>query len=175
MYQNCISSKPIGSVWKIKHDHSDNSGPSLTSVRIRLYIDVKFRFLFYLKHSFLRTNDKSFERKLQDLYGYIQRTAFPQEADCLATWSTWKGCEWTWVCLGFLLIRKAFSARAKDQYNWDYSDTSGAETNKITLMSRCFFRDLETPDITFLPEGLFDNLINLELLWVNTSLFSLSN
>ena len=46
---------------------------------------------------------------------------------------------------------------------------------KITLMSRCFYRELEANNITFLPEGLFDNLINLELLWVNTSLFSLSN
>ena len=64
MYQNCISSKPIGSVWKIKHDHSDNSGSSLTSVRISSYIDVKFGFLFYLKHSFLRENYKSFEKKL---------------------------------------------------------------------------------------------------------------
>ena len=27
----------------------------------------------------------------------------------------------------------------------------------------------------FLPEGLFDNLINLKVLWVNTSLFRLSN
>ena len=42
-------------------------------------------------------------------------------------------------------------------------------------MSRCFYRELEANNITFLPEGLFDNLINLELLWVNTSLFSLSN
>ena len=47
--------------------------------------------------------------------------------------------------------------------------------NKITLMSRCFYRNLEANDITFLPEGLFDNLINLKWLWVNTSLFSLSN
>ena len=46
---------------------------------------------------------------------------------------------------------------------------------KIMLMSRCFYRKLEANDITFLPEGLFDNLINLEWLWVNTSLFSLSN
>ena len=60
MYQNCISSKPIGSVWKIKHDHSDNSGSSLTSVRISSYIDVKFGFLFYLKHSFLRENYKNY-------------------------------------------------------------------------------------------------------------------
>ena len=58
MYQNCVSSKPIGSVWKIKHDHSDDSHSSLTSVRISPYIDVKFGFLFYLKHSFLRENDK---------------------------------------------------------------------------------------------------------------------
>ena len=42
-------------------------------------------------------------------------------------------------------------------------------------MSRCFYRELEANNITFLPEGLFDNLINLKLLWVNTSLFSLSN
>ena len=62
MYQNCMWSKPIGSVWKIKHDHSDNSGSSLTSVRRNSYIDVKFRFLFYLKHSFLRGNYKSFEK-----------------------------------------------------------------------------------------------------------------
>ena len=74
MYQNCISSKPIGSVWKIKHDHSDN---------------------------------------------------------CLATWSTWKYCAWTGVCLGFLLNRKVVSARAKDQSSWDYSDTSGAQTCAI--------------------------------------------
>ena len=47
--------------------------------------------------------------------------------------------------------------------------------NKITLMSRCFYRKLEANNITFLPEGLFDNLINLWRLWVNTSLFSLSN
>ena len=60
IYQNCISSKPIGSVWKIKHDHSDNSGSSLTSVRRNSYIDVKFRFLFYLKHSFLRENYKNY-------------------------------------------------------------------------------------------------------------------
>ena len=63
MYQNCISSKPIGSVWKIKHDHSDSSGSSLTSVRISSYIDVKFGFLFYLKHSFLEESYKSFEKK----------------------------------------------------------------------------------------------------------------
>ena len=63
MYQNCISSKPIGSVWKIKHDHSDDSGSSLTSVRISSYIDVKFGFRFYLKHSFLRENDKKFQWK----------------------------------------------------------------------------------------------------------------
>ena len=31
-------------------------------------------------------------------------------------------------------------------------------------MSRCFYSALEANDITFLPEGLFDNLINLELL-----------
>ena len=60
MHQNCISSKPIGSVWKIKHDHSDNSGSSLTSVRRNSYIDVKFRFLFYLKHSFLREDYKNY-------------------------------------------------------------------------------------------------------------------
>ena len=47
--------------------------------------------------------------------------------------------------------------------------------NKITLMSRCFYRELEANTITFLPEGLFDNLINLGWLWVNRSLFSLSN
>ena len=64
IYQNCISSKPIGSVWKIKHDHSDNSGSSLTSLRISLYIDVKFGFLFYSKHSFLRENDKKFWEKM---------------------------------------------------------------------------------------------------------------
>ena len=69
----------------MKHDHSGNSGSSLTRVRIRSYIDVKFRFLFYLKHSFLRENNKSFEKKFLELYGYIQRTAVPQEADCLAT------------------------------------------------------------------------------------------
>ena len=63
IYQNCILSKPIGSVWKIKHDPSDNSGSSLTSVRISLYIDVKFGFLFYSKHAFLRENEKKFERK----------------------------------------------------------------------------------------------------------------
>ena len=64
MYQNCISSKPIGSVWKIKHDHSDDSGSSLTSVRISSYIEVKFGFLFYLKHSFLEENYKSFGKKM---------------------------------------------------------------------------------------------------------------
>ena len=37
-------------------------GSSLTIVRITSYIDVKFRFLLYFKHSFLRENDKSFER-----------------------------------------------------------------------------------------------------------------
>ena len=42
-------------------------------------------------------------------------------------------------------------------------------------MSQCFYRELEANNITFLPEGLFDNLINLMLLWVNTSLLSLSN
>ena len=42
-------------------------------------------------------------------------------------------------------------------------------------MSRCFYKELEADNITFLPEGLFDNLINLKVLWVNTSLFSLSN
>ena len=47
--------------------------------------------------------------------------------------------------------------------------------NKITFMSRCYYRKLEANDITFLPEGLFDNLIKLYTLWVNTSLFSLSN
>ena len=64
MYQNFISSKPIGSVWKMKHDRSDDSGSNLTSVRISSYIDVKFGFLFYLKHSFLRESYKSFEKKL---------------------------------------------------------------------------------------------------------------
>ena len=34
---------------------------------------------------------------------------------------------------------------------------------------------MEANNITFLPEGLFDNLINLKWLWVNTRLFSLSN
>ena len=72
MYQNCISSKPIGSVWKIKHDHSDNSGPSLTSVRIRLYIDVKFRFVFYLKHSFLRENDEFWEKIIRIIWLYTK-------------------------------------------------------------------------------------------------------
>ena len=79
----------------------------------------------------MRERYKSFEKKLKELYGYIQRTAAPQEADCLATWSTWKGCEWTRLCLGFLLNGKAFSARAKDQSSWDYSDTSGAQTCAI--------------------------------------------
>ena len=36
--------------------------------------------------------------------------------------------------------------------------------NKIMLMRRCFYRKLEANDITFLPEGLFDNLINLDAL-----------
>ena len=63
MYQNCISSKPIGSVWKIKHDYSDDSGSSLTSVRISTYIDVNFGFLFHFKDSFLEKNYKSFEKK----------------------------------------------------------------------------------------------------------------
>ena len=79
----------------------------------------------------MRENDKSFERKFLELYGYIQRTAVPQEADCLATWSTWKGCEWTWVCLGFLSNQKAFSAKGKDQSSWDYSDNSRAQTCAI--------------------------------------------
>ena len=60
MYQNCVLSKPIGSVWKIKHDPSDDSGSSLTCVRIRSYIDVNFGFLLYLKHSFLRENYKNY-------------------------------------------------------------------------------------------------------------------
>ena len=42
-------------------------------------------------------------------------------------------------------------------------------------MSRCFYRELEANNITFLREELSDNLINLGWLWVNTSLFSLSN
>ena len=42
-------------------------------------------------------------------------------------------------------------------------------------MSRCFFRELVDNNIAFLPEGLFDNLINLYWLWVNTSLSSLSH
>ena len=42
-------------------------------------------------------------------------------------------------------------------------------------MSRCFNRELKAYNITFLPEGLFDNLINLYRLWVNTSFFSLCN
>ena len=42
-------------------------------------------------------------------------------------------------------------------------------------MIRCLYRNLEATDITLLPEGLFDNLINLKWLWVNTRLFSLSN
>ena len=33
---------------------------------------------------------------------------------------------------------------------------------KITLMSRCFHRKLEANSVTFLPEGLFDNLIDLQ-------------
>ena len=79
----------------------------------------------------MRESYKSFEKKLSDLYGYIQRTAAPKEADCLATWSTWYGCEWRGLCLGFLLNGKAFSARAKDQFSWDYSYTSGAKTCAI--------------------------------------------
>ena len=31
-------------------------------------------------------------------------------------------------------------------------------------MSRCFYRELKANNITFLPEGLFDNLINLKWL-----------
>ena len=38
-----------------------------------------------------------------------------------------------------------------------------------------FLQEAGANDITFLPEGLFDNLINLYRLWVNTSLYSLSN
>ena len=47
MYQNCISSKPIGLVWQIKHDHSDDSVSSSTSVRISSYIEVKFGFFLF--------------------------------------------------------------------------------------------------------------------------------
>ena len=47
--------------------------------------------------------------------------------------------------------------------------------NKITLLRRCVYRELESNNITFLPEGLFDNLIKLRGLRVNTSLFSLPN
>ena len=79
----------------------------------------------------MRENYNSFERKSLELYGYIQRTAAPQEADCLETRSTWNGCEWTGACLGFLLNRKAFSARSKDQSSWDYCDTSRTQTCAI--------------------------------------------
>ena len=44
---------------------------------------------------------------------------------------------------------------------------------KITLMSRCFYRKLEANSVAFLPEGLFDNLIDLQVLWANSSLSSL--
>ena len=46
---------------------------------------------------------------------------------------------------------------------------------KLTLMSQYFYRILGNDNKTFLPERLFDNLINLDFLWVNTSLSSLSN
>ena len=36
--------------------------------------------------------------------------------------------------------------------------------NKITLKSRCFYRGLEANSVAFLPEGLFDNLIDLQYL-----------
>ena len=49
---------------------------------------LNLAFLYFIKHSFLRENYNSFERKSLELYGYIQRTAAPQEADCLETRST---------------------------------------------------------------------------------------
>ena len=39
--------------------------------------------------------------------------------------------------------------------------------NKITLMSRCFYRELGANSVAFLPEGLLDNLIDLQYLWAN--------
>ena len=36
--------------------------------------------------------------------------------------------------------------------------------NKISLKSRCFYRELEANSVAFLPEGLFDNLIDLQYL-----------
>ena len=40
-------------------------------------------------------------------------------------------------------------------------------------MSRCSYRKLEANSVTFLPEGLFDNLIDLQELCANSSLSSL--
>ena len=36
-----------------------------------------------------------------------------------------------------------------------------------------FLRELKTNSVTFLPEGLFDNLIDLQYLWAYLSLSSL--
>ena len=42
------------------------------------------------------------------------------------------------------------------------------------LICSCFYSVLWDNNFTFLPEGLFDNLINLKFMWVNTSLSGFS-
>ena len=43
---------------------------------------------------------------------------------------------------------------------------------ELISVSRCFHRGMLHNNVTFLREGLFDNLINLYFLWVKTRLFS---
>ena len=43
---------------------------------------------------------------------------------------------------------------------------------ELISVSRCFHRGMLYNNVTFLREGLFDNLINLYFLWVKTRLFS---
>ena len=43
---------------------------------------------------------------------------------------------------------------------------------ELISVSRCFHRGMLYNNVTFLREGLFDNLINLYFLWVNTRLSS---
>ena len=45
--------------------------------------------------------------------------------------------------------------------------------NKTTLKGQCFYMKLVADSVAFLPEGLFDNLSNLQYLWANSSLSSL--
>ena len=42
-------------------------------------------------------------------------------------------------------------------------------------MSRCFHGILPDNNVAFIPEGLFDNMINMEWFWFNTSLSSTSS